>query len=78
MAVAPSAIFEIFRGAGLKILVLRRGLVGALDRAARRGARRLRFGAHPAMSPHKSHDYYVLRRLRVPSNRAPGAISKVS
>ncbi len=43
-----------------------------------RCARRVRFGAHPATSPHNSHDFYVLRRLRLPSNRAPGAISKVS
>ena len=78
MAVVVPLISEIFRGAGLKILVFRKGLVGALDGLARGCARRVRFGAHPAMSPHNSHDSYVLRRLRLPSNRAPGAISKVS
>ncbi len=37
MAVVVPAISEIFRGAGLKILVFRRGLVGALDGANQSG-----------------------------------------
>ncbi len=45
MAVVVPAISEIFRGAGLKILVFRRGLVGALDGATGRcGARMGRAG----------------------------------